>query len=61
VTQVATKEMIDAIVRTGSVPTSLSEHWERRAAAHGDLAEGLAAFAERRSPSFGRRPEGSGL
>jgi enoyl-CoA hydratase/carnithine racemase len=61
VTQVATKEMVDAIVRTGSVPRSLSDHWEGRSAAHGDVAEGLAAFASRRPPSFGPRPERSGL
>ena len=50
--QVASKQMIDAVAATGGVPTDLEQHWASVAAASGDLREGVAAFAERRPPAF---------
>ena len=50
--QVASKQMIDAVAATGGVPADLERHWAGVAAASGDLREGVAAFAERRPPKF---------
>ena len=51
-TQASSKEMIGAVAATGGVPAELDGHWARTAAAAGDLREGVAAFAERRTPRF---------
>ncbi len=51
-TQAATKEMIAAVVDTGSVPADVSARWQAIAAAAADPAEGIAAFVERRPPKF---------
>lgn len=51
-TQVATKEMVEAIGHTGSVPDELMARWQAEVDASGDLAEGIAAFGERRAPAF---------
>ena len=56
VSQLAAKEMVAAIVATGSVPAALAAEWESIAAASADLHEGLSAFNERRIASFGPRP-----
>lgn len=51
-TQQATKEMVAAIVQSGGVGAGLAERWSKEAHASADSAEGLAAFHERRRPSF---------
>lgn len=51
-TQVGTKEMVEAILHTGSVPDELMSRWQDEVDASPDLAEGISAFAERRPPSF---------
>ena len=51
-TQAATKEMIDAVLRHGAVPAELADAWAREVAVAADPAEGVAAFAERRAPRF---------
>lgn len=56
-TQVASKEMVDEIVREGSVAEATAQRWRRAVAASDDAAEGAAAFAERRAPRFRWRPD----
>lgn len=51
-TQVGTKEMVDAISAEGSVPSEMAARWAHEVDRAGDLAEGVAAFVERRPPSF---------
>ena len=51
-TQVATKEMIDAIAVHGTVHGGLEGRWNAISAAAPDAAEGLTAFVERRPPNF---------
>lgn len=51
-TQVGTKEMVEAILHTGAVPDDLMGRWQQEVDASPDLAEGIAAFAERRDPRF---------
>ena len=36
----------------GRVSPAVSEHWNRVAAGASELAEGIAAFGERRAPRF---------
>ena len=55
-TQLASKEMVDEIVRGGSVPAEVARRWTREVAESGESAEGAAAFAEGRSPRFTWRP-----
>jgi enoyl-CoA hydratase/carnithine racemase len=55
-TQMASKEMVDEVVRAGSVSEDTDRRWGRIVAASDDPAEGMAAFAEGRSPQFGWRP-----
>lgn len=55
-TQVASKEMVDEVVRDGFVDHETGRRWQREVASSGDAAEGAAAFAERRSPRFSWRP-----
>lgn len=50
--QLAAKEMIGSIAEHGSVTADVIARWARVAARSGDAAEGLAAFAERRSARF---------
>jgi enoyl-CoA hydratase/carnithine racemase len=57
VSQLAAKELVAAIERSGAVPHELGRTWERVARDSDDLTEGLAAFEARRPPSFGPRPE----
>ncbi|MGP3986090.1 enoyl-CoA hydratase/isomerase family protein [Streptomyces sp. 3N207] len=51
-TQAAAKEFAD-----GHTGPDRVEHWQREAAASGEVAEGVAAFMERRAPRF-RWPRG---
>lgn len=51
-TQVGTKEMVEAILHAGTVSEELMLHWQHEVDSSSDLAEGIAAFAEKRSPSF---------
>lgn len=56
-TQEATKEMIDEVVRGGSVADETRRRWELLSASSGEATEGVAAFGERRAPRFPwRRP-----
>jgi enoyl-CoA hydratase/carnithine racemase len=51
-TQEASKEMIDAAHRHGSVDPDLTDWWMSELSLSEDHAEGVAAFLERRSPAF---------
>lgn len=51
-TQAATKEMIAAITEHGVVSADLADSWAREVAVSGEMAEGVAAFTERRAPVF---------
>lgn len=50
--QAATKEMVAAVLEHGSVPSAMADAWQHEVAVSGELAEGVAAFAERRPPHF---------
>lgn len=49
--QRATKQVIAALT-AGADASAPAEHWYRATVSSGELAEGVAAFAERRPPSF---------
>ena len=51
-TQMASKEIVDALAADGGVEPSVEQRWGRAVAAAGDAAEGIAAFVERRTPNF---------
>jgi len=51
-TQQASKQLVDAVVRDGAIPPHLAQRWADEVAASPDQAEGAAAFAERRPPRF---------
>lgn len=51
-TQVASKQMIDAIITTGAIPAHVVEHWAAQVAASPDSGEGVAAFLEGRAANF---------
>ena len=51
-TQVGTKEMIDAVVHDGAVPDETMARWQAEVDASPDLAAGIAAFARREAPAF---------
>jgi enoyl-CoA hydratase/carnithine racemase len=51
-TQAATKSMVAAMRRDGVVPDDVRQQWARTAAAAPDMAEGIAAFREKRPPRF---------
>ncbi len=55
-TQMASKQMVDDVAATGAVSEATTATWRAHLAASDDAAEGIAAFAERRSPRFGWRP-----
>ena len=51
-TQMASKEIVDALTSDGAVDPAVDQRWGRAVAASSDAAEGVAAFVERRSPNF---------
>ncbi len=51
-TQAATKQMIAAIGEHGVVSADLADTWAREVTISGEMAEGVAAFVERRAPRF---------
>lgn len=51
-TQAATKAMVADVVAHGYVRPEVERAWSRTAAAAGDGAEGVAAFAQKRAPRF---------
>lgn len=51
-TQAATKEMVAAVLEHGSVPSPMADAWNHEVAVSGEMAEGVAAFGERRAPRF---------
>ncbi len=50
-TQMATKSVMNALIASNDVE-SLGRRWESASLEHGDLAEGLSAFREKREPNF---------
>ncbi len=59
-TQMASKEMVNAAAEQGSVPADVAARWVAAAAASSDPAEGIASFLQRRDPSFDWTPDVSG-
>ena len=51
-THAATKAMVAEVLVHGAVSAEIADDWAREAARSGDLAEGVAAFSERRAPRF---------
>lgn len=51
-TQAATKAMIAEITEHGVVSADLADSWAREVTVSGEMAEGVAAFGERRAPNF---------
>ena len=59
-TQVGTKEMVEQIADAGQVSDSLNERWHDIIDTAADMHEGIAAFADKRKPSFSWRPTQAG-
>lgn len=51
-TQAATKAMVAEITEHGVVSADLADAWAREVTVSGEMAEGVAAFTERRAPAF---------
>jgi enoyl-CoA hydratase/carnithine racemase len=51
-TQQAAKAMVDEVVLTGGVSAETSERWSAEVASAPDRPEGVAAFFEKRAPTF---------
>lgn len=58
-TQMASKEIVDALGSDSDSLASIEARWVRAAAASSDATEGIAAFTERRTPNFTWTPERS--
>ncbi|MGC8462931.1 MAG: enoyl-CoA hydratase/isomerase family protein [Acidimicrobiales bacterium] len=57
-TQMASKQLVDAASAHGRIDPNLAARWSAEAAEGTDAAEGMAAFLERRSPVFTWAPGG---
>jgi enoyl-CoA hydratase/carnithine racemase len=55
-TQIGTKEMVDAISSNGFIDDNLNERWHGILETSPDMGEGIRAFAEKRKPVFAWRP-----
>jgi len=51
-TQMASKAMVDAVVEQGGIDAELDSAWHDELESSPDAAEGIAAFLERRAPTF---------
>lgn len=51
-TQMASKAMVDAVVEQGGISPELDAQWHDVLEASADPAEGIAAFLDRRTPTF---------
>src|SRR5207249_4424446 len=60
-TQVASKQMIDAIAATGTIPHPIIEHWRDESASSPDAHEGISAFLDKRPPNFTWTPRPRGV
>ena len=58
-TQTISKEMVNEVAASGGVSPETIERWAPVLAANPDMSEGVAAFAERRTPNFVWTPEES--
>ena len=58
-TQTISKEMVNEVAASGGVSAQMIERWAPVLANNPDMPEGVAAFAERRSPNFVWTPEES--
>ena len=58
-TQTISKEMVNEVAASGGVSAETIERWAPVLAANPDMSEGVAAFAERRTPNFVWTPEES--
>lgn len=52
VTQMSSKEMVEAVVGAGPGTREIERRWAEKVGAAADRAEGVAAFLERRAPRF---------
>jgi len=59
-TQMASKEMVDAVSASGAIDPAVTARWRGEVAGSGDAAEGMAAFLERREPRFAWTPAPGG-
>jgi enoyl-CoA hydratase/carnithine racemase len=55
-TQMASKDMVDDVVRNGSISAETVARWHEERARSDDAQEGISAFIERRQPQFTWRP-----
>lgn len=51
-TQMATKEMVDAVVTNGHIDQAITDRWKNTAANSPDPAQGITAFIQRHDPTF---------
>jgi enoyl-CoA hydratase/carnithine racemase len=51
-TQMASKEMVDAVATRGGVDPEIVDRWRREVMASEETEEGIAAFLDRREPRF---------
>lgn len=55
-TQMASKEMVDDVVRAGTVAPATAARWDERLETSDDAREGIEAFSEQRDPNFSWTP-----